>query len=298
MPTTNIKPAILLGNGLNNVNNSYTWPNLIDDLILRADLKGKIIPRDKPFPLLYEEIYAKTIKYRSIKENDLKKFISDKTTKIELNDLHKRIVNLGIKDFLTTNYDSVLENVLASKSIENISLIKELNYSIFRCKKLNQHKICHIHGEEKSPSSITLGYEHYSGYLQRMRNYVVAGLDYSKQSFESLVKRLTIGKIDEYSWLDLFFTRDIFIVGLSLDFIEMHLWWLLTYRSRLIDKKKISLKNRIIYYYPFESTEKIQNRLDLLTSCKILVKPIKQSNDWNQYYLKIFSNIKQEIKKR
>ncbi len=34
------------------------------------------------------------------------------------------------------------------------------------------------------------------------------------------------------SWVDLFFTTDVHILGLGLGVVEMHLWWVLTYRAR------------------------------------------------------------------
>ena len=48
------------------------------------------------------------------------------------------------------------------------------------------------------------------------------------------------------SWIDIFLNDNIYILGLGLDFGEIDLWWLLSYRNRLILDNKIQ-KNKVIY---------------------------------------------------
>jgi hypothetical protein len=227
--------VILVGNDINNINNNYEWSDLIDNLIDLVGASGKITyDENKPFPLLYEEIYVEATKSKIYDESDIKDFISTDVEKLVVNDIHKRIINLGIQNILTTNYDLTLEQVLTNShdSLKNKGTVRENLYSIFRHYQINDKRIWHIHGDANYSYSITLGYEHYSGYLQQMRNYIVTGTGSSyKRKFSPLIKRLDSKLSEFHSWLDFFFTNDVHIVGLNMDFVEIHLWWLLTYRK-------------------------------------------------------------------
>lgn len=54
----------------------------------------------------------------------------------------------------------------------------------------------------------------------------------------------------KHIWPELFFTSDIAIVGLGLDYSEIDLWWLLSMRAALFSPNKglIENENRIIFY--------------------------------------------------
>src|SRR5690606_31986714 len=110
----------------------------------------------------------------------------------------------------------------------------------------------HIHGDCNNPSSINLGYEHYCGQLQKMRDYVVNGTNYTSETVykEPLIKRLSQQKkLNLQSWIDLFFTTDILILGLSLDIVEIVIWWVLIYRARnKFYRKSNFISNKLLYY--------------------------------------------------
>ena len=56
---------------------------------------------------------------------------------------------------------------------------------------------------------------------------------------------------EQESWINLMFTHDIHIVGLTLDVCEIDLWWLLTYRAQLFHSDpsiRKHLKNEITLY--------------------------------------------------
>lgn len=155
----------------------------------------------------------------------------------------------------------------------------------------NKH-FWHIHGDRNHLSSITLGYEHYSGYLQQMRNYIATGTSYTNLKLLPLIKRIDTGRLTEtYSWLDFFFTKDVYIFGLTLDFIEIHLWWLLTYRQRTIRSQKIPLKNQVIYFYPEKLENTIRHKLQLLNSYEIKTISISLDPNVTDYYLCILNKI-------
>ncbi len=267
--------VIFFGNDINNINNSTTsWQELLNRIIKifgnRID-----ISTDKPFPLLYEEIYLKALKSHDIKETELKTKIAQIIGEIQPNEIHEQILQLECQDFITTNYDYVLQKVLlendSTSALQNKGLIQETKYSVFRHNILENKKFWHVHGEINYPYSITLGFEHYGGQLQQFRNYTVSGTNYSndKKNRKSLHRRLKENDLSEDSWIDLIFKDEVHIMGLKLGFEETDLWWLLTNRARFQNEKKYNKKNKIIYYSPEKyrnnSKESIMNANDIDT---------------------------------
>lgn len=292
--------ALLIGNDINNATENYSWQDLIDGLLEYAKIDRKINQLDKPFPMLYEEIYLNSAKKYNTPESRLKKFIASQTRKMKPNKLHKDILDLGIENVLTTNYDLSFENSagLDLKKCRNKGFIKESLYNVFRYHQTKKHKIWHIHGSQTVPKTITLGYEHYSGFLQQMRNYVATGTkgNYSKKDFLPMAKRIKMDEVRHESWIDLFFTHDIYIFGLNLDFVEMHLWWLLTYRARVMVENRFEITNRIIYFYPKKYEKNSRHKLDMFNINGVETIPEKlQGNYRLQYYERIINQIKNGI---
>lgn len=292
-------PVLLIGNGINNVTSEYQWGDLVKDLIQRVDERSRLRIANKPFPLLYEEIVAHAVREKNIREAQIKNFIAEKIAQFRPNEIHQHIVELRLDDLLTTNYDYTLEmasGIPENRTPVNAGVVKENRYSLFRVVQAGQSKIWHIHGERKLPHSIALGYEHYSGYLQVMRNYVVMGTEKAyKKRFAALEQRLRQNKVHFDSWVDFFFTRDIFIVGLSLDFVEMHLWWLLTYRARRKYTHTVPVKNRIVYFYPSGLATQARDKLDLFRASDVDPRSILlRSGDWKAYYHRVLDAIEKE----
>ena len=302
--------VLLIGNGINNIEQEYTWNNLIDDLIESTGAAGQIDKENKPFPLLYEQIYADAIKKRNYTESEIKKIIARIMLKLEPNEIHKEIINLRCSDILTTNYDFTLEKLLTDDihSLSNSSeVVQEKKYSLFRHYNVNNLNIWHINGDAKTPNSIALGFEHYSGHIQKMRDYVENEASYENRKFEALKEKLKTGNIEYFSWLDHFFTKDIYILGLALDFFEIHLWWLFTYRYRAKTEEKIPITNKIVYFYPSpyinkerkrEKTnlyETLKSRINLMDSIDIQPYSVKYDEiEKHKYYKSIIEIIKND----
>jgi len=289
-----MRSILLVGNGINNLQSAYTWSHLVRDLIDFVGATKHIRIAHKPFPLLYEEIVAHAVKEKHIAEAEIKAFIANKIAEFRPNEIHARVMALKLTDVLTTNYDYTLElasGVTDQKTLVNAGVVKENRYSLFRVINTKPTRIWHIHGERKSPNSIALGYEHYSGYLQLMRNYVVMGTAFAyKKHFDSLEKRLKTNTVRYDSWVDFFFTHDVYIIGLNLDFVEMHLWWLLNYRARRTYATHTPQKNRITYFYPAHFASRIRDKLDLLNASDVIPHAIK-ADGWLTYYQRVLDAI-------
>lgn len=289
--------VLLVGNGVNNIESEYKWIDLVNDLIEFVGAKGHIRTSQKPFPLLYEEIVAHAVREKGMKESQVKVHIAHKIASFQPNKIHRQLLELGLSDILTTNYDYNIEmasGTIETKALQNDGAVKEGVYSLFRKIKLGKTQVWHIHGERNSPQSIALSYEHYSGYLQRMRNYVVMDTgDAYKKKFSPLFRRLKQGTVTFDSWVDFFFRADLYIVGLTLDFIEMHLWWLLTYRAKQKYSQRLPIKNQITYFYPSQMKSTIGDKLELLAAIDVVPKPIAlKKDDWALYYHKVLEEIR------
>lgn len=283
--------VLLVGNGINNLTNKKSWSTLLTSMIGMCRVNGKVeINNNKPFPLLYEEIYLKS---NGIAELDLKKYISNQVKKINENEIHELIREKEFENIITTNYEYILQGVkstLRENDLHNQGIIKEAKYSIFRHNIINDTKIWHIHGECNIPNSITLGYEHYGGQLQQIRNYVVSGTHYTKKrNQKSLSSKLKNGEILFESWIDLFFKKDIHIIGLALDFVETDIWWLLTYRARFMKSRKPKITNKIFYYIPKKYVKSSKHKINLLESVNIEV--VIKEDDKIDYYRNIIEGI-------
>lgn len=284
--------ALLIGNDINNISPGVSWKDLLKTIIENYKISDKVEIRDtKPFPMLYEEIFLNICKKGEIDESDLKSFIGQNITTITQNEIHEKIRKMAPSHIMTTNYDFSIQGGHAG---ENTSVIKERTYSIFRRNELDNITYWHVHGDANSPLSINLGYEHYCGQLQNMRNYVVSGTDYKskKTPKESLIRRLKQGNsIGYHSWIDLFFTTDIHILGLALDFVESDLWWLLTYRARnKFYKNKIAINNKIFYYMPKKYEESSLDKINFFAINDVQVIIIDEP-DKTQYYRAILKKI-------
>jgi len=51
--------TLFIGNGINRITSDYSWVDLLKDLTIIAGKQGVVEIKQKPFPLLYEEIYLR-----------------------------------------------------------------------------------------------------------------------------------------------------------------------------------------------------------------------------------------------
>lgn len=288
--------VLLIGNDINNATGPYSWENLISGLMEYAKVDPAMNRQNKPFPMLYEEIYLNAVKAHGASEARIKKFIASQTRNMAPNELHSLILGLGIENILTTNYDLCFEKTggLSELNCRNEGIVQERIFNMFRHHTISEHKIWHIHGSQTLPGSITLGYEHYGGYLQQMRNYVVSGTQktYANKNYHSIGQRINENKLSHESWVDFIFTHDVHIFGLNLDFMEMHLWWLLSYRARVIVEGRFPVSNKIYYYYPSEYEKKSRHKLELFRVSEVETIAIKNYNDKLKYYKAVIKQIK------
>lgn len=290
-----MQKTLFTGNDINNITPNNSWHDLLEDIVKFCEA-GKLVTHfeNKPFPLLYEEIFLKSLKQKHRNERDLKNFIASKVSQINGHAIHQRIRESGNQNIITTNYEFTLIGETPQK---NNAVISEKLYSVFRNYEKSGVKYWHIHGDCRNPASINLGFEHYGGQLQQIRNYVVSGTNYTNKKLSKLplIKRLETKKLNGESWIDLFFTTDVYIFGLALDFVETDLWWLLTYRARqVLYKKHKNIKNKIYYFIPHEYLDKSRSKIDLLLANDIVIVDHFSGKNKSDYYNNVLDFIAQK----
>ncbi|MFT4682508.1 MAG: hypothetical protein ACI898_001602 [Flavobacteriales bacterium] len=289
-----MKHALLVGNDINNINNSESWENLLANIQIFCGVQIENPGYKKPFPLFYEEIFLSAKRSKVKNEFALKQFIAKSIDGIKSNSIHERIRNLAVEDIMTTNYDFTLEGISSPKLT---SVMTERKYSIFRQFTSGHQRFWHVHGDTKKPSSITLGFEQYGGQLQTLRNYIATGPIYKNKKIPKTAFSIRFRQNPDqklFSWSDLFFTNHVHILGLGLDFVESDLWWLLTFRSRLIHQRKIAETNQIYYYTPKSRQETDKAKLDLMIAIGLKLVVV-DAPDRRSYYNKVIDLIELNV---
>ena len=238
--------ALLVGNGINRLNNhGVSWKDVLHAMMAtQSPGKGIDFIDAKPFALVYEEILlagapktSATLRGAMLNEEmALKEVIAAQANKLAHNTYHSRIMSSGVKHILTTNYDYTFEGAIGRKGAGTRSNQgPESKYSVFRRRVKAGKFVWHIHGEARAPNSITLGYDQYSGYVQKLRTFATAERNQSGYGSPFKIGNLAFDSSEpvQHSWLDVFFRDDIHIIGLGLDYTEIDLWWALTYKGRL-----------------------------------------------------------------
>lgn len=285
------RQVLLLGNGINRIDNPYSWEDLMNDLLKFAELEDAISVRNKPFPMLYEEMYLRWIASGNREEIKLKREIKRLLKQIPANDLHHEVMDLPVSDILTTNYDWNLESTLPGgiKSAPYIPPVKGSKYALLRRRQAGDKIVWHIHGEAYRPGTILLGYDPYSGYLAQIQSYMTKAVRYKDKDKETVLPplrpRLDEGDDSIHCWIDHFFLSDIYILGLSMDFVEMHLWWIFHHRARLLANSGYHIRNRIYFLYPSVDQSWIKSRIDLLCACGVKCIPLPVvARNWKGAY--------------
>lgn len=302
-----MESALFIGNGLNRCyKNSVPWGELLKSIAVN---NGSDYDKNNPMALEFERIMNSILQKMS-KPNEeiyhiIKSEIAQKLLSAELpeNALHKNFVNLPVDNILTSNYDYMLEKAYNSEyRISKDSKRSEMKYSLNRKLIINEKNFYHVHGEAEKEDTICLGYEHYSGYLQKIRSEI-----HSRTKDELKIKQILLNKVlSTGSWPELFFTHDIYMIGFGLDISEIDVWWVLTYRAYLYYADICEVKNLIkntIYFYSIQmedkkSDDKYKSFIHLLENINIecITYTIKSVEEYKIKYMEICDDISKKLK--
>lgn len=228
--------TIFVGNGVNRLAGPTSWQEVLCSLATFVG-KSDLIMEDievKPFTLVFEEVYFRAARTHGTKELHLKQEAARLVSQIPSSSFHAELVQAAGPHILTTNYDYNLERALTAKHFDTSSQA-EKTYSLYRRQSAGDHSVWHIHGETSVPRSLALGHNHYSGSLHHMRRYLVTKSKRSRRKASPFLRgRFDFDKGSQpFSWLDVFLRDDVHIYGFSLDYTEIDIWWLISFKERL-----------------------------------------------------------------
>lgn len=296
--------TILFGNGLNCFSKSFiTWKQLLDKI------KGDNLFENGKLPntMIYERsIIGNPISFDTLtqKEQAIKTEISFLLKDFPSNGYFDQLAELKVENYLTTNYDyAFLECFKKNPRIKIVNKSTEDIYSVRRHKDILEDgnlrsKLWHIHGDIDTPPSIMLGLDHYCGSVAKIDSYVKGRYEFdqnkAKVKVPSILDKLkNLEEFDGSSWVELFFTSDIHIVGLGLDFSEIDLWWILNKRARfMLDNKTTELIKNKIYFYSTSENEDQRELLRTLSVENILIELSGAKNNYEEAYNTIFEKIR------
>lgn len=294
--TTESMHSLLLGNGINRVALQKEWNQILCELASKFDADDLIQHlNDKPLSMFIEELCARSGGLFREAEHAVKVAFAGLLQQISPIEAHERVC-APFKVIMTTNYDFTIEEAFAGPMHLPAFLAPESRYSLFRRHQAMGRDIWHVHGDVARPSSMVLGFDHYAGTLQKIRNYVTEGIEVKKVAHRvsSPVKG---GNLDftlnstVYSWVDYFLRDHVHIVGLGMDFTEIDLWWLLLHKRR-----RIHQTGRVFYYQALVGSAVADTAVtSLLRSLNVEIVPVI-AESYLDCYLKIAEEIEMRIK--
>lgn len=264
--------VLLLGNGVNRAYDGFSWDDLLDSM--KQDWRFPLPSRQYRMPMSLKAamlsgnwIGAKLANMLSGKPLPEEAKEPDDDSKLERKKIKwayfvtctddqgeylRKLLGLGFDYVLTTNYDYSLETALlkyqpSKGTISRLTQYYELNraepkYLMHTFNQIDvgsrQHRIWHIHGEARKPSSLILEHSGYGSLLSRC----CARAD---RMFQNCRENLKAGQPQKIgSWVDAFLLGDVYVLGLGMDFSEIDLWWLLGRKAN----RQGSLYGKTVFY--------------------------------------------------
>lgn len=239
-----LKPALVIGNGINRYNatradGNNSWDGMLLELWHKHSRSAQQV--SAPQGISLTEFYDALDLTKSSDEINLQKefcgLMRSWTPKEHHVVISKWAQNHGVP-ILTTNFEETLSSNIASDITHFDSKSFTDFYpwgSYFSDHKVrdpaNEFAIWHINGMQRYSRSIRLGLSHYMGSVERARRLIHKGNE----------SRLFSGKnVDEWSgyqsWLHVVFNNDLVFIGLGLDTTEVFLRWLLIERAKYFNQ--------------------------------------------------------------
>ncbi|MBD3189240.1 MAG: hypothetical protein GF308_01275 [Candidatus Heimdallarchaeota archaeon] len=145
--------GLSIGAGLNG------WKELLKPLLDSINLPEKL-QKDLTKAAQYYEIKngRHSLIQHIIEETD--------TTNLEVTDNHKRLAKLGIRTWITTNYDDLIERTFKEMKIKYTKVVREENLPYTSSEKTTLVK---LHGDRLDPNSIIITTKDYYTYFHRFQ---------------------------------------------------------------------------------------------------------------------------------
>ncbi|MDY0278018.1 MAG: SIR2 family protein [Acholeplasma sp.] len=224
--------VLLLGNGINryttkkyNLPEDFSWNGILLSLLNENGLLYQSIPKMFPFTEVFEIIKSS----KEIDDKKLKQQFVRKLKNLKTSEVHKKIIDLCSNkhiDILTTNFDLSLEATYNFVRRSEISRKKNFSrwypWSVYYTSQEDARtypRIFHIQGDINYNDSVRLTVKDYIHSFNHFNKY-------KPNNDKSLYNKV-------YTWVNIFFEKQLLIVGLSLDEQEFFLRQLLYLKKQL-----------------------------------------------------------------
>jgi hypothetical protein len=99
-----------------------------------------------------------------------------------------------------------------------------------------------------------------------------------------------------YSWVDVFLRDDIHILGLSLDFVEIDLWWLLVFKERLRCRNRLPI-GATVYYHSHVGDLSASDRTRLATLEGLGVRVVAREIEGDWAFARAYHSIVADVRR-
>lgn len=300
----NIKSSttIFFGNGVNLLSKEgKSW-----DAILKQISIGQVIA-SIPNTLKYESIVLPqdlyTDGYEGVEiriggildkllvdtESFIKEKLAEKLTISRPSDFYNKLARLKADNYITTNYENFICDSLLKHGCKKGGGYNEPRHRLkphFFLKRDEQPvRIWNIHGAVEDEDSILLGLYEYSKYVT---------------DIEKILKPIEQKSpdVNKSSWPYVMLHSNVHMLGFGLGYEEIDIWYILTFRKRLIRKNIIPRNN--FFYYAIMDKNYDTDKMNLLKTLDIDVIPLnldKSENAYEKAYNEIYKRIREFVKR-
>ncbi|HET7231906.1 MAG TPA: SIR2 family protein, partial [Longimicrobium sp.] len=168
--------TLFVGNGINRVGTrGLSWERLVGELALILNVNAPTTAvAERAFTLFFDSLTLEARNHGYRRSKEVKAIVAREVAKLEPGVYHRALMELGAAHVLTTNYDFTLEQVLSVPLRKPASEVSD-KYNLFRRRIVNEKTVWHLHGTVDQPESLVLGFDHYAGTVERMRQYIKRG---------------------------------------------------------------------------------------------------------------------------
>ena len=306
--------VLLLGNGINRCFEDSGWSDWIDSLY-KNNWNGGGIQWDDSMPMPLRAVLATKGRVDAALNAEMKDPSGNRYGRIgssEQREMLQALLGAGFDHILTTNYSYELELAAWGDDIKLDGKLKRQQRHTPKAdradSKYNMHtyihvpwngidnRVWHIHGEARKPHGTIFGQYYYAQILSRM-------IEYSKYTKNVYCKRQKgCQRINTYSWQDAFLLGDVYVLGFSMDYSEMDLWYLLNRKAR-----ENAEHGKVFFYEPMPtiSDKKTEQKYELLKLLGVEIRDMgsqlaedkdERNAQFPVFYHRAISHIVQEMK--
>lgn len=313
-----MKQSILFGNGINRLSwSGMSWGALLNEIVEENKqlLDSSTINSTHIFDDICYNGKSTSSNVTEIKELFKEKIIEAREgANDETASAYKNLINLHAEHYLTTNYDGYVEKLLEDEfgkpTYRNSGHYISVHRKYIYAKGDKRVSFWPIHGDFNKTETMMLGFSHYCVSISALCHYLTNGSTrlngyhdgrsslhnyrkWKEQHHASYIQyKIKEKKINDNPsfWADLFFTTDVHIIGLELDFSEIDIWMVLNRRKQLL--KNGNIRNKIFFYGLHG------NNWSLLEAYGVDLYSPEFDGNWSDFYNKCIQKMKKNINKR